>query len=230
MVVLAEPLCVKGSPVDSSDPEGAALQQQALDDLLKSKDLQSLLVLLLALYARQLHKLHGGRLAVASHATPALSDASSSSSRTSSSSQQRRQRQQQQEQQQLLVPALHEQLLQQFGISEQSIAGSLLDSVVAQSAFPAHKGLFATVRVLQMLLDGSPLPKRETQQSSTSGSAGLGNSSSSSSSSSSSRLAWPTEMLTAVLQTTIEAQVRSMQQPASTPAGSCIGSCTHVLF
>jgi hypothetical protein len=77
------------------------------------------------------------------------------------------------------------------------------------------------VQGLQLLLFGrlSCLSQQRcrAQHNSASRSAGFGGGSSSSSSS---RLAWPTEMLTAVLQTLIEAQLRFMQQPAGTPAVS----------
>jgi hypothetical protein len=137
----------------------------------------------------------------------------SASNTGTSRCQQQQQQQQQEEQQLLLVPALHTQLLQHYGISEKSLVGSLLDDAVAQSA-SSHKHVFAAARVLQLLLDGESQQQWWVQQNSTSGSAGLGNSSSSSTSGSSSKVAWA-EMLTAVLLTTIEAQVRFAQQTAS---------------
>jgi hypothetical protein len=217
MVVVSESVLVTDSTVCSSDVAVAALQQQALDDLLKSKDLQSLLVLLLGLYTRQLHKMHGGKPAAVSQETPALTDG------RSSRQQRPRQQQQQGEQQRLLVPAFHEQLLGQYGISEQSLAGSRLDDAVSQDPLPTRTYMVATVQVLQLVLGLSPKQYR-AQHNSAVNSAGraisIGSSINSSlsirtsiggSSSSSKKVTWPTEMLTAVLQTTIEAQVRSMQ-------------------
>jgi hypothetical protein len=205
----------------SADSSWSAFQalQQAANDLLDSKDLQPLLVLLLALCTRQLHKMQHGKPAAALLAAPAPTDASSSRSSSSSSSsrqqQRQRQQQQQQEQQLLLVPASHVQLLERFGITEQSLAGGLLDAAVARDPLPTHRSMLLAVQGLQLLLFGrlSCLAQQrcQAQRNSASRRAGFG----SSSSSSSSRLAWPTAMLTAVLQTTIEAQVRSMQQPAS---------------
>jgi hypothetical protein len=207
MIVVVDLPRMSKSADFSSNADAAALQQQAVNDLLKFKDLQSLLVLQLALYTRQLHKMHGGKPAAASLMTLAPTDASSSSG----SRQQRRQRQQQQEQQQQqLVPTLHAQLLEQFDISEQSLAGSQLDVAVARSPLPAHHGVFSAVRAMQRMLDGLSLQPGGAQQNSAPGSAdtSIGNSSSSSSTDgSSSKLAWPTEMLSGVLQTVIEAQV-----------------------
>jgi hypothetical protein len=153
MVVVSESVLVTDSADCSSDVAGAALQQQTIDDLLMSKDLQSLLVLLLALYARQLHKAHRGKPAAVSQETPASTDASSSRQ------QRPRQQQQQGEEQQLLVPAFHEQLLGQFGISETTLAGSLLDGAVAQGPLPTHKYMVATVQVLQLVLGAWCFPK-----------------------------------------------------------------------
>jgi hypothetical protein len=224
MVVLAEVCCLKKSAVGTSDADAATLRQQAVNDLLKSKDLQSLLLLLLGLYTRHLHKELGGKPTAAGLATPALTNSSSSSSSSSSRQQRRKQQrqrqrqrqqqvqpqQQQEEQQQLLVPPWHMQLLEQFGISEKSLAGSLLDSAAAGGGVTPLNNVFVAVRVLQLLLVDGPQQQGRTQQNSRSSSVGLGNSSSSSSSTngSSSKVAWQTEMLTAVLQTIVEAQVR----------------------
>jgi hypothetical protein len=219
MILLADMTSLRSSSEFSSNADVAALQQQEFISLLDCRDLQSLLVLLLALYTRQLHKTHGGKPAAASLATVA------SSSSRQQRRQQQRQRQQQQleeEQQQLLVPALHVQLLAQYSISEESLADSMLDAAIAKSQMPAHRYLLATVQALQLLLDYLPQQQCGAQQNSGSSSAGVGSGSSSggggSSSSSSDKVAWSTEMLTAVLQTIIEAQVRSMQQPANTAA------------
>jgi hypothetical protein len=180
----------------ASDPtvfgaaEDVTQQQQALDALLASQELKELLAVVLGLYARQLYVAQRGKSPAASlEATAAAAAAGSGSSRDT-----RQQRWQQQQDVRLLVPAVHSQLLDQFGMYEDLLAGSSTAGSIAR--LNITQAALSAFSAVQLIDDGIVLPGQAAQH-------GSGSSSSSSSG------AWPSqELFSAVLQTVVEVQVR----------------------
>jgi hypothetical protein len=175
--------------IAASDGADAAVQQQALDALLASKEMKLLLTLLLGLHTGSLHIAQNGKSPAASTAPAAGGGDSSSGSRQQRRQQQRQgRRQQQQQDRRLQVPALHSQLLEQFGMQEGRLTGSRLHGVVSQS--PSEQSVLAVVGALHALHSNVPVQQ---------GGSGSSNSSM--------RAGWPEGMLGAVLLALVEVQV-----------------------
>jgi hypothetical protein len=185
---------------DAVVPAGgdAAGQRQLTSALLESKEAKVLLALLLGLNARQLHKARHGKSPAASlDSTAAAADGNSTGSR-----QQRRQQQRRRQQQaQLLVPALHTQLLNQFGMREDLLAGSRIAELIGRQADVVAKAC-EVIYVLQRCHEHNSPPVRGAQQSITASEAVASSSSSSSG-------ALSRDLSSTLLLTVVEVQVRA---------------------
>jgi hypothetical protein len=200
-------LSLREQPAVLLAARGVAEQRQGASALLASNEAKVLLAMLMGACARQLHNMRHGRSPAASF-HPAAAAAGVSRQRQERRLQQ--QQQQQQQEPQPLVPALHTQLLDQFGMQEDLLAGTRADDAIGMVGNSTEETVLAVMFALQLCLnysDGNPLPVRGMQQGAVTGAAAV-NSSDSGSSSSSSSGALCAELRSALLQTVVEAQLR----------------------